>query len=265
MIHPLRDKKQIAQRKKIIQTTIWVVAFLLVAITGILTWSGKIFTIVGRPIWRAQEAVVNTFQNNGYLVRTKQSVFAENQNLLQENADLKNQMLDYTVIKNENDQLKELMGRLPANHTFILGTILTKPNRSPYDTIIIDAGADEGLSVGMPVFANAVTPIGEINTVYPNESLVTLYSSPGQTTEAVLDGSNATVELLGRGGGNFEMTVPLDLPTDNGTNVVLPNTQSEIVAIVEDVISLPTDPVKKVILRSPINIQSLKWVEVRKN
>jgi cell shape-determining protein MreC len=31
---------------------------------------------------------------------------------------------------------------------FVLGNILTKPNNSPYDTIIIDVGDKEGLKEG---------------------------------------------------------------------------------------------------------------------
>jgi len=265
MIHPLRDKKHIAKRKRAISTIIWVVVFLLIATTGILAWSGKLFTLIGRPLWHTQETVVNAIDNKGYLLRTKASVFAENQELLQKNADLQKSMLDYNLVKEENDQLKELLGRVPSNHTFVLGTILSKPNTSPYDTIIIDAGSAEGITAGMPVFANAITPLGVVSTVYSQTSLITLYSNPGQKTEAVLDGSNAPVELIGRGGGNFEMTIPVDLTANENTAVLLPDTSSEIVAIVGNVISSPSDPVKKVLLRSPINVQSLKWVEVRKN
>lgn len=204
-------------------------------------------------------------QTAGYVVRTKSSVFAENQALIQENADLKNSMIDYQVVKKENDQLKELMGRLPTTYSFVLGNILTKPNRSPYDTIIIDIGSNAGIKENDQVFANAVTPIGQISKVYPNSSLVVLYSNPGQITEANIDGSNASVELTGRGGGNFEMSVPIDLPSEKGTLVVLPDSTSEVVAIIEKIISVPTDPVKKVLLSSPINVQSLKWVQVKKN
>ena len=264
MIYPLRDKKQIARKKKTLRTVVWVVIFFIIVTTGALAWTGRIFVRIGRPIWRAQEIVTDAAKSVGYVARTKASVYAENENLLQENADLKNSMLDYTILKKENDDLKSLVGRLPTDHTFVLGTILSRPNSSPYDTIIIDVGRSTGITTGMYVFANAETPIGEISNVYANTSVVTLYSNPGRTTEAMLDGSNATVELVGRGGGNFEMSVPLDLSADKGTMVVLPSVQSQIVAVVEDIISTPTDPLKKVLLRTPVNIQNLKWVQVRK-
>lgn len=174
-------------------------------------------------------------------------------------------MIDYQVLKSENEQLKELLGRISPKYNFTLANILAKPNSSPYDTIIIDVGSNLDITEGLQVFADGNMPIGEIGKVYENSSLVMLYSNPGQVTEAMLEGSNTTVELIGRGGGNFEMTIPLDLPSENGKLVVLPSTQSGVIAVIDALLSVPTDPVKKVLLRSPVNIQSLKWVQIKRN
>jgi rod shape-determining protein MreC len=265
MIHKLRDKKRIARQKKIWQIIVAVAVFLLLVVAGLFAWSGAIFTKIGRPIWKIESVATDKIQSAGYITRTKASVFNENEVLLKQNADLNNSMIDYQILKQENDQLKEMLGRVPTNATFVLGTILTKPNRSPYDTIILDIGSVNGIKEGDQVFANAQIPVGQVSTVYSNTSLVVLYSNPSQTTDAVLNGSNASVQLIGRGGGNFEMTIPVDLSVEKGTMAVLPASTSEIIAIVEDTISAPTDPVKKVILRSPVNIQDLKWVEVKKS
>jgi cell shape-determining protein MreC len=265
MIHKLRDKKQIARNKRIIQTIVWVLIFILLVWAGLFIWSGKIFTKIGRPVWLFKNKTTEIVANSEYIIRTKKSVFNENTRLIQENTDLKNMAIDYQILKKENEQLRELFGRIPVNYKFILGTILTKPNRSPYDTIIIDIGSNVSINVGDEVFANSQTPIGRVSVVYDNTSLVALYSNPGQKTEALLDGSNASVELVGRGGGNFEMIVPIDLLSEKGTLVLSPRSSTEILAVIEKIISIPTDPVKKVILSSPVNIQNLKWVQVKKN
>ena len=80
-----------------------------------------------------------------------------------------------------------------------------------------------------------------------------------------MDVSNASVELTGRGGGNFEMIIPLELSAEKGTVVYLPGSSSTILATIDEVISKPSDPFKKVILSSPVNIQNLKWVQVKIN
>jgi cell shape-determining protein MreC len=264
-MHQIQNKKERIRRKRIIQTIIGVVVFLLLSLSGFLLWAGKFFNYIGRPIWKAKEVVSKDISGKSYLVSTKSSLLSENQRLINENTELRNSMLGYSILKSENDQLKELMGRIPVKDKFILGTILTKPNISPYDTLIVDIGKAEGISEGDKVFANAEVPIGEVSKVYQNNSLVVLYSNPGQITEATIEGSNASVELVGRGGGNFEMTIPEGLDANVGTSVVLPNINSQIIAVVQSIISAPTDPAKKVVLKSPINIQNLKWIQIKKN
>jgi cell shape-determining protein MreC len=263
MIHQFRDKKSINKRKKTIRTAIGFGVFLLLAVTGVLAWSAGLLSTIGRPVWQAQQAIVDTAHDASVLVRTKSSVFRDNDRLLGENAELNNSMIDYQVLKSENDQLRELLGRIPETSKFTLATILAKPNRSPYDTIIIDIGSNSGVEIGQRVYANASIPLGQISKVNDKTSLVMLYSNPGQKTEVILDGSNASVELVGRGGGNFEMIIPLELSANKGWAVLLPNTSTEVIAIIEEIISTPTDPIKKVLLRSPINIQSIKWVQVK--
>lgn len=264
-MHQFRDKKQILRRRQLTRNLIGLGVFLVLSFCGIWAYFGGFLNAVGLPIWKAKNTIVDDTQSIGYVARTKASVFKENQNLLKENADLKNSMIDYQLLKTENDQLKSLLGRIPVKANLTLATILTKPNASPYDTIIIDVGSDSNIKTGEKVYSDEKSPIGEISKVYANTSLVELYSNPDKVTSAVMDGTNASVELVGRGGGNFQMIIPHDLPSDNGGIVVLPNLTSEVVAIIDGVISLPADPNKKVILHSPINVQSLKWVLVKRD
>lgn len=265
MIHQFRDKKEINKRKKRLKIIIGFSVFILISISGMLAYSGGMLYFIGRPIWKAQKVIIDGVHDASFLVRTKSSVFRENELLKKDNEDLRASMMDYEILKKENLDLKELLGRLPENNTFTLASILTKPNRSPYDTIIIDVGATANIQEGQTVYANAITPIGKVSNVYGKTSLVALYSNPGQKMEGTLDISNSTVELIGRGGGNFEMIIPLELGVAKGMMVILPGNNTEIIAVIEEIISIPTDPVKKVILRSPVNIQNIKWVQVKKD
>jgi len=59
-------------------------------------------------------------------------------------------------------------------------------------------------------------PSGRISDIYQNSSKVILYSNAGETTQAVYSSpfhdttlnGNVFVDLIGRGGGNFEMVMP---------------------------------------------------------
>lgn len=263
MIHQFLDKKQITKRKKTIRNIIGFSLFFLLCAVGILSWTGRIFNFAGRPIWKTENFITRGFYNINYIFRTKSSITNENHNLIEEISNLRMTMTDYQILKSDNDKLKELLGRLPENNNFVLGNILTKPNHSPYDTIIIDVGSDK-IKEGDLVYADGVIPIGKVGNVYNKTSLVTLYSNPLQKTEGFINETNASVELIGRGGGNFEMIIPLELQADNGTIIYLPGSTSEVIAIVQEVISNPSDPFKKVILSSPVNVQNLKWIQIKK-
>jgi len=265
MIHQFLDKKQITKRKKITQNIIGFGLFFILSAVGVLSWTGQLFNFVGRPVWKTENFATRGFYNINYLFRTKAVISNENHNLIDEISSLRIMMTDYQILKSENDQLKEILSRLPAQKDFILGNILTKPNHSPYDTVIIDIGSESGIKEGYMVYADGIIPIGNIGKVYNKTSLVTLYTNPEQKTEGFINGTNASVELIGRGGGNFEMIIPLPLQAEKGTIIYLPGSISEVLAIVDEVISQPSDPFKKVILSSPVNVQNLKWVEVKKD
>lgn len=265
MMYQFLDKKQIIKRKKIIRNIIGFGVFFILSALGVLSWTGQLFNYIGKPIWKTENFITTGLYDINYLFRTKASISNENHNLIEENSSIRTTMIDYQILKDENNQLKEMIGRLPSKNNFVLGNILTKPNHSPYDTIIIDVGDSIGIKSGNLVYADGNIPIGNVNKVYNNTSLITLYTNPGQKTEGFMNGTNASVELIGRGGGNFEMIIPIELLVEKGVIVYLPGSNSEVLALVEEVISKPSDPFKKVILSSPINVQNLKWVEVKKD
>jgi cell shape-determining protein MreC len=138
-------------------------------------------------------------------------------------------------------------------------------------------GEDVGLKVDALVYAFDSIPIGRVKEVNNSTSKVVLFSTSGEKTEVVIDGQPARnalsitpaggdnfMELVGRGGGNFEMVIPRDFELASGTLVHLPGITPYVVAKVEDIISDPRDSLKKALLVSPVNIQNLKFVQVEK-
>jgi cell shape-determining protein MreC len=260
----LQDRKKINQRKKTLKLIFILMFFIVLVSLGLLNFLGKIFNGFGLHVWNLNNIARQELNNLNYLTKTKLSVFRENENLTEEIGILRNKMIDYELLIEENNKLKEVLNRIPENYSFTLANILTKPSQSIYDSIIIDIGKDKGVSVGDSVYADSKIPVGLVTEVYDKTSLVTLFSSPDQKTEGYIENSNATVTLVGRGGGNFEMIVPVDLTVLSGDIILIPNSSIEIIAIVDNVISKPNEPIKKVILHSPVNVENLKWVQVRK-
>jgi cell shape-determining protein MreC len=207
---------------------------------------------------------------------SKNSLYLQNQNLQSQLDENVARDLNYNSVLAENESLKEILGRKNVSAVMILSAILSKPNQSVYDTLVIDTGAREGIQAGDIVFALGNAPIGRVSLVYANSSKVILFSSSGEKTQAVIAGKparNAThsvaggnvfLEIVGRGGGNFEMIIPKDFTLTKGDQVVLPGIFPYVLGVVETIISDPRDPFVKALLTSPVNIQELKFVEVEK-
>jgi len=259
------DKKQIRKRKNIFRNMIGFGLFFVVSILGLWGILGGPLTFMVRPIWKIEKMIVSGFNNMGYFFNTRASLYENNSKLKEDNFNIKLSMVDYEILKQENLELKRILNRLPENREFILASILTKPNQSLYDTLIIDVGEKDGIREGNLIYANGETPIGKISKIYKSTSLAVLFSNPKEKTEGYINIINANVELLGRGGGNFEMIIPMDLSIEKEAIIYIPGNSSAVLALVDEVISSPSDPFKKVILKSPVNIQNLKWVQVRKD
>lgn len=214
-----------------------------------------------RGVWLGEQYIVSSFYNTGAFFRSKQILQSENDRLQSELVEARTQMLDYNILTTENINLKETLGRA-VSHSYVLGTILVKPNRSAYDTVILDIGKESHITVGNFVFAYSVIPIGTITSVGNYTSTVTLFSTSGQKITGRIENLNIDVELTGRGGGNFEMQVPRDVVITSGMKVLLPSLNPLIIAEVSKSITDARDPVQTFLLTSPVNINQLNSVEV---
>jgi cell shape-determining protein MreC len=259
------DKK--AQRKKYtyIAASVAVLFILFFFRSGI--WNGLAVLSHGvfRPVLIVGDNIGVKFKSLGAYFSAKKTLYLENENLKSKLAEDEAKMSNYNSILSENTSLKETLARGGEGAPMILSAILGKPNQSPYDTLVIDAGAKQGLKTGEKVFALGNIPIGRIADVYQNSSKVILFSNSGEKTQAVVSGRDIFVELVGRGGNNFEMILPRDFTPTKGDEVVLPGINPYVLGIVETIISDPRDPFIKALLVSPVNIQHLKFVQVLKN
>lgn len=258
----LLDKKE--KRKKLIRITIGVVIFLILFYFRVSVFGGFSYISQGifRPILVVGNSIGGKFKNFGAYFISKSSLSLQNENLRHELDSIEARILNYNSVLAENESLKEILGRKNTNKNMILTVVLSKPNQSPYDTLFLDVGNKEGIKIGNMVFAFGNIPMGYITEVFVNFSKVILFSNPGEKTQAIATDKNTFFELVGRGGGNFEMILPRDLILEKGDLITMPGINPYTLARVETIISDPRDPFTKALLSSPVNIQELKFVEV---
>ena len=264
----LLDKRN--QRKKNSKIALGAVVLVILFLLRFFVFSTLSFVGQGvfRPVLVFGNSIGEKIKSLGSYFVSKNSLYLQNEDLRFQISESAADRANYISIVDENNKMKEILGRKNEKTNMILSAILSKPNQSPYDTLVVDIGKDKALKTGDTVFALGNVPIGRVDMVYDNSSKVVLFSNVGEKTEVVVSGSsavagtNAFLELVGRGGGNFEMIMPKNSNLQKGDQVVLPGINPYTLAVVETVISDPRDPYTKILLTSPVNVQELKFVEI---
>lgn len=93
--------------------------------------------------------------------------------------------------------------------------VLSAPPRTQYDTLLIAAGAGDGVLVGDRASVEGFV-VGVVTRVSQSSALVELYSSPGAMHDARIGNTEGVVEALGIGGGALEATVPGEIKVERG-------------------------------------------------
>ena len=188
-------------------------------------------------------------------------------------------------LQTENEYLRSLLGKTPENSNMILAGVIERPPRTPFDSLVLDIGADQDILEGDMVFSDGFYAIGTISSVSNHSSIVTLFSSSGQKIDALInspiegakDASPAStstplrskdtlnpVVVEGRGGGNFYIKLPKNIKVKAGDPVIWPSTETIVLGAVEVVDSSEGDAYSQVYFKSPINMNSLRYVQIKK-
>jgi cell shape-determining protein MreC len=235
--------------------------FLFPYIGGIFEVPQKAIVSLLRPLWEEQNGADRRYSPIAYFISKKK--------LLEENEDLREQIKKYEnvtfidrILREENEELKERLGRPNFKSTRMLAAVLVRPGRTPYDTLILDIGKEDGVNEKDKVLACDNILIGEIVDVSEHESRARLYSSPGVITNVSVGAQNINAEAKGLGNGNYEILLPRELGVVPGDAISVPNIELFVMGVVRDIEAGPADAFKRILFKMPINMQELKFIEI---
>jgi cell shape-determining protein MreC len=175
-------------------------------------------------------------------------------------------LADRNLLYQENLDLKARLDRDGVEETVLAG-ILLRPPGTPYDTLMVDAGAAQGIVVGDQVSAGGEAFIGTVEQVYPTTARVVLFSAPGQNFNALLtqeDGSVVPINVVGQGGGSMVATVPANTIAMVGDPVVFPGINGGFSGSISAVVTKEGDSFETLYLSLPADPLTLRFVEIRK-
>ncbi len=214
------------------------------------------------PFWSAQKYLEDKFTPIRSFFIFKKNLLEENTRLREEVVSLTLKSYVYDILVRENQTLKEALGRNTKEANAVFAVVLSKPNKSPYDTLLLDVGETHGVRTGDIVRVYDDVPIGRVLEVYGASSKVILFSSPGEEIDIEIGKENISTRAKGVGGGNFKAVVPRGLDVKEGDSIVFPSVSARFIGVVEKIKVKPSDSLQTIFFKSPVNIFQLKFVEV---
>jgi cell shape-determining protein MreC len=170
-------------------------------------------------------------------------------------------LADRNLLYAEVSDLRERLGRADAPQARVLAAVLQRPPWTPYDTLVIDAGAHHGIRAGSFVSAGGQGLIGSVSEVYATSARVELFSAPGASYQALLNGT-LPIAVEGQGGGSLRAEVPAGTSVKAGDTISFPGLLGGIMANVSATEAKAGESFTVIYLRLPANPQDLRFVEV---
>lgn len=189
---------------------------------------------------------------------------AENKRLRDTLATTSAMLLDRDLLYEENKELRARLRGTPVERDAFFAQVILHPPGTPYDTLILDVGKQDGVVQGNLVSPGGSVVIGTVDQVYHSTSRVLLFSAPGTTHNALLNNTTPLV-VVGQGGGSMTAEVPAGVSVVAGDTVAFVGDSLHFSAAVVATEIKAGASFTTLYLSLPVNIFSLRFVEVLHN
>jgi cell shape-determining protein MreC len=242
--------------------SIFFVIFLAYLI-GVLSPVKNFFSNKLEPLFTFGNSIYSSLDIMPDWFKSKQSLIEKIANLEKEVEDLNLRESDYVALSYENNRFR-MESAMSLNDDFLRTSVISRFPQTPFDTILIDKGANDSVNVGDLVLASERSFVGVVGEVYPDYSIVFLNSSKNYKTEGILGRTGEILEVRGSGSNNIISEVPLDFDIMEGDSIVVSYSSNFTLAVVGSVEEDVSLGIKKVIMSLPVNVSKVETVYILK-
>jgi cell shape-determining protein MreC len=231
----------------------------LVLLTRLL--APNLFWQAFAPVFRSADALAaqshaffSSFSDAAILSLRNEELADENIALANENQALLQKVADLESLKGAASK-KTSEG--------IIAGVIVRPPVSPYDTLVLAAGAKAGVTVGQEAFGPGGVPVGFVSSVLPDFSRVTLFSAPNITLQGWIGRGTISATLFGSGAGTLRASIARSAGVTEGDVVFASGPGMLPIGSVVRVDSDPSSPAVTLQIQSAFDLFSVAWVELR--
>ncbi|PIR89771.1 rod shape-determining protein MreC [bacterium (Candidatus Gribaldobacteria) CG07_land_8_20_14_0_80_33_18] len=152
----------------------------------------------------------------------------ENQKLLEQNQNLLAKIVEFELLKKENEELRKALN-LGLEKEFQLILVKSISKETEGDFILISKGKEDGMIEGLPVISAEKVLVGKIDQVYKNFSRVKLISAENNIFDVeIITAADSREKIYGlaQGEGNFKIKIkfiPKEKEIKEGETVISSN------------------------------------------
>ncbi len=260
MITSSRHDEWKKRKRRRLLSGLFAVSLVVLLVRGPVADSlGGVLFYLGTPVWALEESV------SGLIERTRVA-FAAKERLADENRTLRAALDEVAIeahardaLREENRELKEMLGRR-SEFDLMYARILSAPPVSPYDTLLVDIGEEDGVASGTPVFSQGDWKVGEVTRLWRRSALVTLYSAPGTEVSVMIGTSSIPAKASGIGGGNLRAILPRGISIKEGDLVTIPAIDPSYAGTVDAIERPEGSSLEAIYMRLPFDLTKERHV-----
>ena len=201
--------------------------------------------------------VVTSIDRSGIL-QTHASLTRENADFKAELARRDESILRFQILESENESLRTL-AHLAEGKPGASARVLSSFRASPYGTLVISAGINDGVRIGAIALSTGGFVLGTVSDADVESATVETLFAPEREVE-LIDGDIAFT-VRGRGGGNARAEIPRDAKVAVG-DVLVAKEFGYPAGIIGFIESASSSATQTLFIRLPVNLDTLQYVYV---
>ncbi len=146
----------------------------------------NVANIVVVPVENGLTYLKNKLNGNDSFFENINQLKAENEKLKQKNSELEQNLREYEIVKNENEQLKQQLNLAEkyGEYTTVPGTIISRDISNYSKTVVINVGSDNGIEENMTVIADEGL-VGYVVSVTSNTAKIQTIADSASATSCL--------------------------------------------------------------------------------
>jgi cell shape-determining protein MreC len=200
----------------------------------------SIIAVVGKPVLKGTFSIIQSTTFTTSLFGSKADLVRERDALSERNRVLESEKETEAIARLYGEDVQKVIAR--AMDERIVSSVFSRPNFTPYDSLLLDKGKKDGVKEGSLVYGTGNRVIGYIAHAYDTISHTVLFSTAGVQSVVYMPSTRTLVRAVGFGGGVIRLSIPQGIHVKEGDEVSYPTLSPSPIGKITRIVKTDTNP-----------------------